>query len=222
MTPVHAVSGKASFFDMPTVGDITEITGDGAEVFILEQPERRVSVDAEGHFRFDGLEEGSRVTFGLKDPRFYPTLTATLRIGEGDVEDLTFQIVTWRIAELVGLTLGADVHDPERCHMVTTVAAVTDHRWDIFAPGEPDAVVSVEPAPVGSKGITYYNAQTIPAVGLRATTTDGGAMVAGARPGTYWWTAKKPERVFNRIELQCVAGFMTNASPPWGLQAEVP
>lgn len=221
VTPVHAIGGKASFFDMPTVGDITEISGDGAEVFVFEQPEHRVTVGADGRFHLDGFAEGSKVTLGLKDPRFFPTLTATLTIGEADVEDLTFQIVTWRVAELVGLTVGADVHDGERCHMVTTVAAVTDHRWDVFAPGEPEAVVTVEPAPVGSKGITYYNAQTIPAVGLRATTTDGGAMVAGARPGTYWWTAKKPERTFNRIELRCVAGYMTNASPPWGLQAEL-
>ena len=49
---------------------------------------------------------------------------------------------------------------------------------------------------------------------------DYGRVLAGIQvpPGEYVWTAFKPAHVFTRVKMKCRAGFLVNASPPWGLQ----
>lgn len=217
---LRAMGGQARFFDV-RMGMLQEVSGEGAEAFVLEDPTRHQTLPADGRFRFEGLPEGSEVTLAIRHPNFQPTLTATLTVGASDATDITFQVVTHTLANLAGLLLGVDPEDPTLCEMATTVAAVTDHRWDLFAPGEPGATVQVEPASDHGRKIIYFDEHTVPNPRITETTTDGGVVLVGAPPGIYFWTATKAGRVFNRLKMKCVAGWLTNASPPWGLQAVV-
>ena len=215
----RAVAGQAYFFDMQEPGTIEWVSGPGAEAFLWERPGERQVLGEDGLFRFEGVPEGSRATVALEHPGFFPILTATHVLGGEDIEDLTLQVVSTRIADLVGLLVGEDPYDPSRCQMSLTVMRASEERWDIWAPGEPDAVAVVQPEVRRGTGVIYFNAQTIPDGTLTPTTTDGGIMAAGADPGTYVWTAHKPGYTFDSVELRCVAGWMANASPPWGVQA---
>ncbi len=215
----RSVSGEAFFFDAAGVGEITELTDvTGAEVFLVEYPERRVAVAADGTFRFDNIPDGVDLTVALEHVDFFPTLTATVHVGSEDVENLTFQAVTHAIAEFLGLMLGEDPYDASRCQMVVTVTAMGPGQESVYAPGEPGVVVTVTPEgdPV------YFNTSVIPDMSLTSTTTDGGVIVAGAEPGTYLWEGHKEGLVFNPLSMRCIGGWLTNASPPYGMQAALP
>jgi hypothetical protein len=215
----RAVSGKAWFFDAEGVGQISEVLDvEGAEVWLLEDPSRRQVIEPDGLFRFEDLPEGAQVTVALSHPDFYPSLTATLPIGEDDVEGVTFQAVSWTIAEFLSALVGVDAHDPEVCSMVVTVTAISDNQQSVYAVGEPDVTVTVSPAPPSEAGPTYFNTSVLPDQSLLSSTTDGGVIVAGVTPGTYTWTGHKDGYTFRELTLRCEGGWMTNGSPPWGLQ----
>lgn len=215
----RSVSGEAFFFDATGVGEITELTDvTGAEVFLVEYPERRGDVAADGTFRFDEIPEGVDLTVALEHVDFFPSLTATVHVGTEDVENLTFQAVTHAIAEFLGLMLGEDPYDTSRCQMVATVTAMGPGQGSVYAPGEPGVVVTVTPEvdPI------YFNTSVIPDFSLTSTTTDGGVIVAGAEPGIYTWEGSKEGLVFDPLAMRCIGGWLTNASPPYGMQAALP
>jgi hypothetical protein len=214
----RAVSGRAWFFDMQVPGElITEENVQGAVVYVLEAPELRATLDsAHGYaFRFDGIPDGVNVTLALAHPDHFPTLTATLPVSGADLEGVTFQAVSWRIAALLAGLLGQDASDPELCQMVTTVSA--PGAVDVWAPGEPGATVTIDPPVPAKSGPVYFNPSVIPDRKLSATSTDGGVIVAGVEPGVYRWTGHKEGVAFDELEMKCVGGWLTNASPPWGM-----
>ena len=51
------------------------------------------------------------------------------------------------------------------------------------------------------------------------TSEDGGVLFANVPPGDYTWTAHKAGVKFRSVKMKCRAGWLVNASPPWGLQA---
>ena len=214
----RAISGRAYFFDMdppPQIRQIHDVVG--AEVYVVEAPELRAAVgpDDEHAFRLEGIPEGASVTLALVHPGYYPTMTATFRVGAQDLEGVTFQAMTSNIAGLAAGLLGVDVTDDSLCQMATTVTAANPQN--IWAIGEPDATVTLQPAVPEPQGPYYFNAQVLPEPELEATTSDGGVIVVGAQPGLYRWEGHKQGVTFEPIELRCVGGWLTNASPPWGL-----
>ncbi len=219
----RVVSGRAYFFDAAGVGQIVELDDvEGAEVHLLEYPAHRQTVGPDGLFSFDGLPDHSVVTLGLDHPDFFPSLTATLPIGEEDLEGITFQAVTWTVAEFLGLMLGLDAHDTSICSMVVTVTAMGEDQDSVYAPGEPGVVVTIDPAVPAENGPVYFNTSVVPDLDLTETTADGGVIVAGVEPGQYTWYASKDGLEFEPLEMTCVGGSLTNGSPPYGLQAALP
>jgi len=210
-----AASGNALDF----IGGTSAPIADGM-VTILEFPERQATTNARGDFSFGGLPEGSHVTFVLAHPDYAPIQTGTIQLGARDVERVTFQAVTHTVydafAALLGLTPDAGL-----CQMVTTVTRVGKSIYDPGAHGEDYVVVTLDPAPAGaeSEGPIYFNSQVLPDRSLSETSDDGGVLYVQMPPGEYVWTAFKPARIFTRVRMQCRAGFLVNASPPWGLQA---
>ena len=51
------------------------------------------------------------------------------------------------------------------------------------------------------------------------TSDDGGVLFIQVPPGDYTWTAHKAGVEFTQVRMKCRAGYLINASPPWGLQA---
>ena len=217
---VHA--GQAWFFNATGPGQIVRQDGvEGAEVFLLDG-ESRQPLGHDGTFAFEGLPADRRATVGLVHPDYYPSLTASLDLSEGDVEDVTFQAVTWRIADLLGLVLGADSRDPSRCTLVATVTAMGEQQGTVFAPGEPGATVSVGPPVPEDRGPVYFDERVVPDRALTETTKDGGVILAAVEPGEYVLSAAKEGLSFDPLVMRCVGGYLTNGSPPHGLQARRP
>ena len=102
--------------------------------------------------------------------------------------------------------------------MVVTVTAISDSQSSVYAVGEPDATVALSPTLSEEQGPIYFNTSVLPDRSLEATTTDGGVIVAGVPEGTYVWTAEKEGYTFRELTLRCEGGWMTNGSPPWGMQ----
>lgn len=219
-TGPRVVSGNAYFFDMPTLGQVVaEENVEGGEVYLLEAPEIRAWVDpADGYaFRLEGIPDGVGVTIALVQEDHYPHLTATIPVDGADIEGVTFQSVTWTIADALAGVVGADARDPRFCQMVVTVTAPQPDG--VYALGEPDTTVTVSPAVTSDHGPVYFNTSVIPDRRLTATTTDGGVIVAGVEPGVYEWTGHKEGVALTPLRMTCVAGWLTNASPPWGMNA---
>lgn len=193
----------------------------GAEVWILEQPERRVTTGADGHFEFDGLDAGSEVTLVMDHPEYYPIQTGTITLGPDGAERVTFQAVTYDIYDAFAEFLAIEP-DPARCQMVTTVTRVGKSIYDAGAHGEAGAVVTLDPPLPAEQGPIYFNASVLPDPSLTETSEDGGVLFLQAPPGEYVWTASKPGVEFSQVKMKCRAGLLVNASPPWGLQAEAP
>ncbi|MBW1881812.1 MAG: hypothetical protein JRJ84_25935 [Deltaproteobacteria bacterium] len=219
----RTVRGRAYFFTMPTLGQIELVTDVmGAEVYVVEAPELRVTLQSSDAFAFafDGLPDDCDVTLAAVHDDFFPHMTATWRVGGEDLEGLTFQSIS---NELVALTTGVydvDSDDDTVCHMAATVTAIHQSQDTVWAVGEPGATVTIEPAVDEEQGPFYFNEMVLPDVTLSETTTDGGVIVIGADPGTYHWTGHKEGLAFRPLKMRCEGGWLTNASPPWGMQAE--
>ncbi len=212
------VRGQVYFFDMETPGIIDWIHDvEGAEVYVFEAPELRVEVSpGDDHaFVIEGIPEGVELTLAVVHPDYFPHLTATLATADYDLDGVTFQAVSRSIATLASALLGVDVNDTSRCQMSTTVSAIG--AGDVWAPGEPGATVTTEPNVPIDQGPFYFDTTVIPNPSLIETTTDGGVVIVGAEPGTYLWDAHKDGVTFEQLKLRCVGGWLTNGSPPYGL-----
>lgn len=217
----RVLSGGAFFFDAKGVGAVEQqMAVTAAEVYLLEYPEVRQPVAEDGSYAFEGLSAGE-YTVALVHEKYYPSLSPTVTVADADVSGVNFQAVTYTIAAVLAGMVGANPKDPKQCQMVVTVTAMGKHQGVVWAPGEPGATVTVHPAVPAAQGPFYFNESVLPDKSLSATTTDGGVIVAGAKPGTYSWTAHKDGLKFNTLKLKCVGGWLTNGAPPFGLQASL-
>jgi hypothetical protein len=208
-----SVSGEAMPFDNTPDGRIA-----GATIWILEQPERRMTTGADGKFRFDGIRAGSEVTLVLEHPDYHTIQTGTHVVPDTGIERLTFQAVDHPTFSLFAAALNL-APDPTACHIATTVTRMGRSIYDSGAHGEAGATVSIFPPVPPDKGPVYFNARVIPQRDLTETSEDGGVVFANLAPGTYTLTATKPGVRFRPVKAKCRAGVLVNASPPWGLQA---
>lgn len=207
------LSGDAIPFDRGPDGRI-----EGAEVWILERPEMRVTTGPDGHFEFSGLPVGGEVTLVMEHPDYVPIQTGTITLEPAGAERVTFQAVTHEIYDAFAAVVMVEP-DPTRCQMVTTVTRVGKSIYDPGAHGEEGVVVTLEPPLPAEQGPVYFNSSVIPDFSLEETSDDGGVLFLQVPPGEYVWTATKPGVEFTQVKMKCRAGLLVNASPPWGLQA---
>ena len=190
----------------------------GADVSLLELPDRHVTTGPDGHFAFDELEEGSEVTVVMSHPDYHPIQTGTFRLGPAGVERVTFQAVTYDIYAALATLLAVTPDEENRCQMVTTVTRVGRSISDPGAHGEDGVTVTLDPPLPAEHGPIYFNSGVLPDRRLTETSDDGGVLFIQVPPGEYVWTAHKPGAVFSRVKMKCRVGMLVNASPPRGLQ----
>jgi len=206
------ISGDAFLF----AGGI-DARADGAIVTMVEDPDRQVETSATGHFSLDGFVEGDEVTLELAYPEHHAIQTGTFTFGTESIERATFQVVHDAIYDLLSDMLEV-TPDDTRCQVVTTVTRVGKSLYDEGAHGEEGATVTIDP-PTGEEGPIYFNSQVLPDRTLTETSDDGGVLFLQVPPGDYTLTATKPGVTFRPVAIKCRAGYLVNASPPWGLQA---
>lgn len=191
---------------------------EGAEIWILERPEMRVTTGADGHFEFTDLPVGREITLVMDHPDYYPIQTGTIVLGPEGAERMTFQAVTYEIFDVFARFLEVEP-DETKCQMVTTVTRFGKSIYDFGAHGEAGAVVTLDPPLPEDLGPIYFNSSVVPDYSLDETSDDGGVLFIQVPPGKYVWTATKPGVEFTQVRMKCRAGVLVNASPPWGLQA---
>jgi hypothetical protein len=198
---------------------------DRARVSILEHPMKRMTTGYDGHFQFDGLEEGTEVTLVMERPilvfgQYYHLIqTGTIPLGPAGAEQVTFQAVTQFVYTLLALFINLDPDEDNACQMVTTVTRVGKSLYDPGAHGEEGATVTVDPPLPPQHGPIYFNSSVLPDRSLTETSDDGGVLFVNVPPGEYVLEAHKPGVTFRPVKMKCRSGYLINASPPWGLQA---
>ncbi len=210
------VSGDAFAFALPGTpyGRL-----DGATVSVLEQPEFSVTSDADGHFVFESLPPGSTATFRIERDGFPIAHTKTFTLPEsGELPQVTFQVPDDTLFDALATLLMLEV-DPSACQIVSTVTRVGKSLYDEGAHGEGEALVTIDPPLPAEHGPIYFNEMVIPDPTLTESSEDGGVLFVNVPPGTYTMTATKAGVTFESTTMQCEAGVLVNASPPYGLQA---
>jgi hypothetical protein len=208
-----SVSGDAIPFDASPLGRI-----EGAQVSVLERPDLHMTTGADGHFHFEDLEVGSEVTLVLEHPDYHRMQTGTHIVPKEGIERLTFQAVGHEIYAAFAAIVGVVPDEENACQMPSTVTRVGKSIYDSGAHGEAGATVTIEP-PLGPEhGPIYFNSSVVPDRSLSETSDDGGIVYIQVPPGEYVITAHKPGVEIRRIKMKCRAGWLVNASPPWGLQ----
>lgn len=214
--PTVLVSGDAFAFTLP--GSPYGLI-DGATIRVLEAPEFMAVTDAMGHFELAGLPAGATATFTLEHPNHPPARTKTFTLPDGGaLEKVTFQIPDNALFAAMAAIVKIEI-DPAACQMVSTVTRVGKSIYDAGAHGEADATVTITPALPDGHGPIYFGDDVIPDPALTLTTTDGGVLFVNVPPGTYTLEAHKDGVNFEPTTMQCEAGVLVNASPPFGLQA---
>lgn len=210
------VSGDAFSFALPgePYGRI-----DGATVSVLEAPEVSATADAQGHFELEGLQPGTSATFMLERDGFPAARTKTFTLPESGVLDrVTFQVPDDTLFDLLAGILQLEV-DEGACQIVSTITRVGKSIYDEGAHGEAEATVTIEPSLPAEHGPVYFGADVIPDPELTESSEDGGVLFTNVPPGTYTLRAHKEGVEFEAITMECAAGVLVNASPPYGLQA---
>lgn len=211
---VASVSGDAIPFDDGPDGRVA-----GAEIWILEQPDRRLTTGADGHFSFEGIEVGSEVTLVMEHPDYHLIQTGTHVVPAEGIARLTFQAVSYDVYDAFAAIVGVVPDEEGACQIPTTVTRVGKSIYDPGAHGEAGAVVTIDPPLSSEHGPIYFNSSVIPDRSLSETSDDGGVVFIQVPPGEYVLTATKPGVEFVEVRVKCRAGVLVNASPPWGLQA---
>lgn len=216
----RVLAGKVYFFDVgPGPAVVLQEDVVGATVHLFEYPDVAVAVGADGRFRLEGLPDGVPLTVAAEHPDYFPSLTRTFVLDGADLADVNFQAMSILITALGAEIVGVDPFAPGVCQMATTITAISPNQGSVWAVGEPGALAILDPPVAPEFGPTYFNTSVIPEPGLDQSTADGGVVVAGAPPGIYAWTATKPGFVFDTITMRCEPGWLTNAAPPYGVQA---
>ena len=206
------VSGDAFSFGPGASGRIA-----GASVRILEDGDLSTQTDADGHFAVDGLVAGDRASF-IFEAEGYPVVqTKTFTIDE-ELERVTFQVPSDEVYDLLATVVSVEP-DPARCQLVSTVTRIGKSVYDEGAHGVADVIVTLDPPVDAESGPIYFNASVIPDRSLTMTSEDGGVLFVNVPPGTYTMRATKDGMNFEEITMECRAGVVVNASPPYGLQA---
>ncbi len=211
-----AISGDAFNFG-PEGGRV-----EGAEISVLEQPGLSAVTDADGSYRIEGLPSGQRATLVLSHPDHYPITTGSFEPCGQDIEQVSIQAPTYELTDLMAVAAGAEA-DPEACQLATTVteAGGSLYQAEPGSHGEAGATVSIQPAVEEDLGPIYFNLITAtliyPDRELEQTSEDGGVLFVNVPPGLYRLTARKGGMSFSDVLLTCQAGYLANASPPWGI-----
>lgn len=210
------VTGTAFAFALP--GQAYGLI-DGGTVSVLEAPEVQAQTRSDGTFELSGVPADAEVTFVIDAEGFPSTQTKTFAPLGTDLDRLTFQVpddlLYETLASLLQITPSSD-----RCQVVTTVTRVGKSLFDDGAHGEAGATVRIDPAPSEGEGPIYFGSDVLPDRTLTETSDDGGVLFVNLPPGTYTLSADKTGVSFEPITIDCRAGVLTNASPPYGLQAE--
>ncbi len=191
---------------------------EGATVTVLEREDLSAVTDADGGFRLEGLQTNSEATLVMDAEGYALIQTGTIPIGTEDVERVTFQSVDDGTYAAFEAILGIEA-DETKCQIATTVTRVGKSLYDEVAHGEAGATVTIDPDGTSEVGPVYFNAAVIPDADLDQTSEDGGVVWANVQAGPYTLTAHKDGVAFTEVEINCRAGVLVNASPPWGLQA---
>lgn len=176
---------------------------------------------ADGAWALAGLPRGVELSFLLEKPGFATTRTAVFAL-DGDVEQITFQVPSDAVYDLLAGIVELQP-DPSKCQIATTVTRRGHSLYDGSGThGEPGATVSIAPTAGVADGPIYFNLvkyDTIfPDRKLTETSHDGGVLFLDVTPGRYTLSASKDGAVIASRQLDCRAGVLANASPPWGLQ----
>jgi len=219
--PDVPVSGYAINFGPPWGGVV------GAEISVVELPHYTAITDADGRFDLGPLPRGLRVSFELSHPDQAPIRTGTFLLGDpmdgGDaITNLSFQSPTPALYALMAQATGITPQD-DRCQVATTV---TRRGHDMVTGsgthGEPGATASLSPDAAWDAGPVYFNLSASnviwPDSSLGQTTDDGGVLWANVPPGHYLMEGAKDGASIRPVKIDCTAGYLVNASPPWGLQ----
>ena len=190
----------------------------GAHISVLEQPCKRTVSDSKAAYAISGLKVGSPVTMVLNHPSYHPLQTATLTLPNEGLKKFTFQAVNHMIFKAFGALTG-NTPDPTMCQISTTVTRIGKDVYSGGHHGEEGATVTISPTLPAKHGPYYFSSLTMPDPKLKQTTEDGGAAFVNVPPGTYTLTAHKSGVTFHSRTVICRAGYLVNASPPWGLQA---
>jgi hypothetical protein len=213
--PAVPVSGKAFLF-----GPSANLSLEGATISVAEAPDQTTTVAADGTFSFM-VPSGAPLSFHLDQTMFFPNQSATLDVGPSGIEELGFQAPTEDTAGLLA-TFAHITIDPTMCQISTTVSKAGTAPYGGSGLGEPDAVVSISPAPPDGGTPIYfqYLSETtiLPDPTLTATSIDGGVIFANVPPGDYTLTATKQGIDFTPVHVRCRAGVLVNAAPPHGIQ----
>jgi len=188
-----------------------------AHVFVLENPALTTTTDATGHFVITGVPVGSDATLVMEHPSYVLIQTGTHEVPAGGLTRITFQAVTPDTRNALALVLHLDIDDT-RCQMVTTVTRIGRSVYDPGAHGEAGVIVTIDPPLPAASGPVYFNSSVIPDPTLTQTSDDGGVLFTNVPPGEYTWTATKAGATFAQVRMNCRAGVLVNAAPPWGLQ----
>lgn len=199
----------------------------GGEVHIVELPDRVTTLDEDGEWSFEDLSRGQVVTFELVHPDYVPIRTGSFLLGSeldgGDeLVDVTFQAPDPATYELMALAAGIEADD-DACQVATTVTR-RGHSMLSGGPthGEPGATATLTPDADWEAGPIYFNLASSgfiwPDPTLTETTHDGGVIWTNVPPGRYLMEGFKEGAVIRPVKIDCVAGYLVNASPPWGLQ----
>ena len=108
--------------------------------------------------------------------------------------------------------------DPQTCQLVTTVTRIGKSLYDPGAHGEAGVTVQLDPPLPPVHGPVYFNADVIPDLSLSETSDDGGVVYTNVPPGEYTLVGSKDGATFTAVRFKCEAGWLVNASPPWGIQ----
>lgn len=211
--PTTTVSGDAFDFMLGYAnGPIAN-----AHIFVLENPSLSATSDATGHFVIGGVPVGSDASLVMEHPDYILIQTGTHEVPAAGLTRITFQAVTPDTRDTLALILSITIDDT-RCQMVTTVTRIGRSVYDPGAHGEDGVTVTIDPPLPASSGPVYFNASVIPDRTLSMTSEDGGVLFTNVPPGEYTWTATKAGATFAQVRMNCRAGVLVNAAPPWGLQ----
>ena len=192
----------------------------GATVTILEMPGKSATTDDEGYWEFTDLPAGEEATFVLDDPEenYIPINTKTFTLPETDMEQVTFQAPD-QLTYAVLVEYLRIVIDDTACQMVSTVTVFGKSIYDEGAHGEEGATVTIDPTVTEDHGPIYFDSLVLPDPTLTETSDDGGVLFINVPEGVYTLSAQKTGVEFISPKMKCMAGYLVNASPPYGIQA---
>ena len=200
-----------------------------ARISLLELPERETWSDADGRWSLHDLPRAAPLTPQVELDEHVVGHHQTFRL-QASIDQVYLQVVPEPTYDLFSDILddaGTPV-DPIACQIVTTIAApdiAALEDWDAFLDrGDAglleDADAIITPS-VGQR--LYFSEQVIPDASLERSTLDGGVLWLNVPPDeVYQLNGHHADHTFPEVEVTCGPGRFINASPPWGLTADLP